>query len=91
VPGKSGFAQLRLESPVVALPHERFIIRSYSPQITIAGGHVLDSNAARHRGREMRQACSRLETLATVDRVDEFSVFVEMGGERGLRHAELVV
>src|SRR5450432_1264588 len=30
-PGASGFAQLRLESPVVALPDERFIIRSYSP------------------------------------------------------------
>jgi len=48
-PGSKGFAQLRLEMPVVAVPFERFIIRSYSPQTTIAGGRVLDSLAAKHR------------------------------------------
>ena len=87
--GKMGFAQLRLESPVVALPFERFIIRSYSPQVTIAGGRILDAHAARHRGREMEQTRSRLETLATGDRVDEFAVFVEMAGERAVRRAEI--
>ena len=88
-PGQTGFAQLRLETPVAALPHERFIIRSYSPQVTIAGGRVLDSHAARHRGREMSLTRSRLETLANGDRVDEFAIFVEMAGERGLRRSEL--
>ncbi|HKC64156.1 MAG TPA: selenocysteine-specific translation elongation factor [Pyrinomonadaceae bacterium] len=89
MPGKSGFAQLRLESPVVALPHERFIIRSYSPQVTIAGGRVIDSQATRHRGREMALVRAHLETLATVDRVDQFAVFVEMAGESGMRRAEI--
>ncbi|HJQ34998.1 MAG TPA: selenocysteine-specific translation elongation factor, partial [Pyrinomonadaceae bacterium] len=37
-PGASGLVQLRLESPVVALPGDRFIVRSYSPQQTVAGG-----------------------------------------------------
>jgi selenocysteine-specific elongation factor len=87
--GGSGFAQLRLESQVVALPHERFIIRSYSPQRTIAGGRILDPHAAKHRGREVRAARSRLETLATGDRMDEFIVFVEMSAERGLRRSEI--
>jgi selenocysteine-specific elongation factor len=50
--GAHGFAQLRLESPVVALPGERFIIRSYSPQRTVAGGRVLDAFALKHRGRD---------------------------------------
>ena len=51
-PGSKGFAQLRLEVPVVAVPFERFIIRSYSPQTTIAGGRVLDPLAVKHRKKD---------------------------------------
>jgi selenocysteine-specific elongation factor len=89
-PGKSGFGQLRLESPVVALPRERFIIRSYSPSLTIAGGSVLDAQAAKHRGREMARGRERLARLVTAERGDEFAVFVEMAGEQGLRRASLL-
>ena len=53
LPGDTGFAQLRFEKPVVALHDERFIIRSYSPAETIAGGLVLDPRATKHRGREL--------------------------------------
>src|ERR1043165_4778188 len=88
-PGRSGFAQLRLESQVIALPHERFIIRSYSPQRTIAGGRILDAHAAKHRGRDVREARSRLEILSTGDSVDELALFVEMAAERGLRRSEI--
>ena len=35
-------ALLRLESPIVAAHRDKFIIRSYSPVITIGGGEVLD-------------------------------------------------
>ena len=48
-PGAKDFAQLRLEIPVVCLPSDRFIIRSYSPQTTIAGGKIIDALAARRR------------------------------------------
>jgi selenocysteine-specific elongation factor len=88
-PGKSGFAQLRLESPVVALPKERFIIRSYSPSLTIAGGRVLDALAVKHRGREIAGARERLAKLLTADRGGEFALFVETAGEQGLRRADL--
>jgi selenocysteine-specific elongation factor len=88
-PGKSGFAQLRLEAPVVALPDERFIIRSYSPQRTIGGGRILDPHATRHRGREAATARARLATLAGADRATQLSVFVETAGERGLRRADI--
>ncbi|MDQ3748230.1 MAG: selenocysteine-specific translation elongation factor, partial [Acidobacteriota bacterium] len=43
-PGEKDFVQLRLETPIVCVPNERFIIRSYSPQITVAGGRVLDNS-----------------------------------------------
>jgi selenocysteine-specific elongation factor len=81
-PGASGFAQLRLESPVVALPHERFIIRSYSPSLTIAGGRILDPFAAKHRGKEFAQARERLRRLMDADRAERFAIYVETAGDQ---------
>src|SRR5262249_32619193 len=41
-PGKNAFARFRLEAPLGALPRDRFVIRSYSPMVTIGGGTLLD-------------------------------------------------
>ncbi|HXD99635.1 MAG TPA: selenocysteine-specific translation elongation factor [Candidatus Acidoferrum sp.] len=41
-PGQSTFARFRLEGRLVALPGDRFVIRSYSPMVTIGGGTLLD-------------------------------------------------
>src|SRR5437764_3583641 len=87
-PGATGLAQLRLESPVVALPGDRFIIRTYSPQRTVAGGEVLDAHAPKHRGRERAAAREKLSALARADRAARLSFFVESAGERGLPRAE---
>lgn len=40
-----GYIQLRFEEPVVALRGDKFIIRSYSPTITIGGGEVIFHSA----------------------------------------------
>ncbi|MBV8207368.1 MAG: selenocysteine-specific translation elongation factor [Acidobacteria bacterium] len=45
--GKSCFARLRLASPIQLLPGDRFIIRQFSPVITIGGGEVLDALSPR--------------------------------------------
>jgi selenocysteine-specific elongation factor len=58
-PGESGFAQLRLEAPVVALPHDRFVIRGSGVIQTLGGGVVLDAHPARHK----RNAPSVIEDL----------------------------
>ncbi|HEV8149177.1 MAG TPA: SelB C-terminal domain-containing protein, partial [Gemmatimonadales bacterium] len=42
VPGGRGMARLALESPLVARGNDRFVLRSYSPLLTIGGGRVLD-------------------------------------------------
>ena len=42
-PGETGLAQLRLADPVALLPADRFILRQFSPVVTIAGGVVLDA------------------------------------------------
>jgi selenocysteine-specific elongation factor len=43
LPGESGFARLKLDRPMVLFPGDRFILRQYSPVITIGGGRVLDA------------------------------------------------
>lgn len=89
-PGESGFAQLRLEAPVVALPTERFIIRSYSPSRTVAGGCVLDSFAMKHRGREAGLQHARLAALADADDAARLAYLVETSGEQGMRRADIM-
>jgi selenocysteine-specific elongation factor len=49
-PGGRGLARLILEAPVVARARDRFVLRSYSPVVTIGGGRVLDPEPPR-RGR----------------------------------------
>jgi len=88
-PGESGLAQLRLEAPVVALPADRFILRTYSPQQTLAGGEVLDAHASRHRGRDRAAARERLSALAAGGEAERLSAFVAAAAERGLRRADL--
>jgi selenocysteine-specific elongation factor len=88
-PGESGFAQLRLEKPVIALHDERFIVRSYSPAETVAGGLVLDPQATKHRGRELAATDRRLRVLMEADRSARLAVFVEASGDRGLRLSDI--
>jgi selenocysteine-specific elongation factor len=46
--GENGFAQLQLAEAVLSLPGDRFIVRQFSPVVTIGGGVVLDNRAVRH-------------------------------------------
>ncbi len=42
-PGQEDFGQLRLSTPVLLVPGDRFIIRQFSPLVTVGGGVVLDA------------------------------------------------
>jgi selenocysteine-specific elongation factor len=46
-PGQSALAHLRLQDPVAVLSGDRFIIRQFSPVVTIGGGLILDPLARR--------------------------------------------
>ncbi|MBS1789764.1 MAG: selenocysteine-specific translation elongation factor [Acidobacteria bacterium] len=89
VPGAECFAQLRLESPTVALPADHFIIRSYSPAMTIGGGCIMDALPRKHKLREGAQVVAQLEKLSAADEVERIALLVEMGGERGMNFTEL--
>src|ERR1700752_3212533 len=42
-PGSEAFVRIRLPEPTLLLPGDRFIIRQFSPVVTIGGGGVLDA------------------------------------------------
>ncbi len=63
-PGASGWAQLALAQPVVALKGDRFILRRPSPGATIGGGVVVDPHPKRRHRRNDATVIPRLETLA---------------------------
>jgi len=48
-PGETAYAQFVLESPTVALPHDRFVVRTFSPLVTIGGGIILDAQPQKHK------------------------------------------
>ncbi|MEJ2080183.1 MAG: SelB C-terminal domain-containing protein, partial [Acidobacteriota bacterium] len=52
-PGETAIVQLRLEEPAVLLPGDPFIVRRYSPLITIGGGVILDNDPPRLRRRQV--------------------------------------
>ena len=86
-PGQSGVVQLRTEAPIVGVLGDRFILRSYSPQITIGGGVILDPFPPKHRARDISAASARLETLSQGDRA--IAVFVASADQHGLRRTDL--
>lgn len=90
-PGSSSFVQLRLESPVATVPGDRFIIRSYSPQMTIAGGVVLDPLAEKYRTKDLETAAAYLSSLETAsgDAARQIAVFIKAAGSRGLDFSDL--
>lgn len=88
-PGASSFAQLRLETPTLALPGDHFIVRAYSPVVTIGGGVVIDALPHKHRLREAAQAASWLEKLDAADEAERIELLIEMAGERGMDQGEI--
>ncbi len=91
--GARDFVQLRLEVPIVCIPNERFILRLYSPQITIAGGKVLDNNAPRHRRKDAASVRQYLHDLtdaeARNDKAKTLRLYLETAHENGLNFNDL--
>lgn len=90
-PGDSGFAQIRLEAPVAMVPGERFIVRSYSPQFTIAGGEVIDNRAAKHRRKDLEAVLQYLSDLHSTlgNPIETVKLIVEKIGPAGLGLTDL--
>ncbi len=90
-PGGDGFVQFRLETSVAITHGDRFIVRNYSPQRTVAGGRVLDPVASRHRRSDLVNMLPDLRQLADAGdgRHDLLEIYVRMARERGTRSSVL--
>jgi selenocysteine-specific elongation factor len=73
--------QLRLESPIVAVAGDRFVIRRYSPAVTIGGGVILDSHLPKLSRRTRREI---LETLSTGSLEQRVELMARLEGLRGI-------
>jgi selenocysteine-specific elongation factor len=79
VPGGSAMIQLILESPTVALPGDRFVIRSFSPLVTIGGGRILDASPKKHK-RFSGQVIEGMERLSGAARDAAEQAFLQAAG-----------
>jgi selenocysteine-specific elongation factor len=82
-PGQSGFAQLRFRQPLLVLPGDRFIIRQFSPVVTIGGGAVIDP-APPVKGVPTGEIVRFLETVARGTPPEVLAARVARRGKRGL-------
>ena len=89
-PGDSAFVQLRLKTPVLLLPGDNFIVRSYSPQITVGGGAVIDPAPPRRR-RRSAQALELLQALDQGEDADKLLLLTQESLLSGLTLEELVI
>ncbi len=92
-PGGSAFVRIRLERPAVLTRGDRFIIRAYSPSITIGGGRVLDPHPPR-AGIRTTTALGRFRRLDGGDDPDGVDnavlTFVAERGRAGLASSALL-
>jgi len=73
-PGEAAHARLVLRRPALLLPGDRFIIRMFSPVVTIGGGVVADIGERRYaRGFDV---AGRLDVLAGADAGRRFSLLL---------------
>lgn len=87
VPGQTALAHLRLQEEMVMVAGERFIVRQFSPVITIGGGVVVDPLARRPLSRDTGRV-TFLETLLDGTRKEIVAAMVERA-PLGLRYEEI--
>ena len=87
-PGETAFAQLRMEEPSLLLPGDRFILRQFSPVVTIGGGAVLDAAPLPRMKRDASQ--SFLKLLANGDQEQTLLARIARRGHDGLSLSQAV-
>jgi selenocysteine-specific elongation factor len=88
-PGEQAFAQLRLAQPALLLPEDRFIVRRFSPVVTIGGGVVLE-NAPARSARKISNYTDYLEQLEDKSGHSVLRARVMIRGTQGLNITEAV-
>ena len=84
--GETAYAQLRLEEPAAVRRGDRFIIRFYSPVITVGGGRIIDALPAKHK-RNKPEVLAGMDILSngTVSEI----IYAKASERRFVRQGEL--
>lgn len=85
--GEEAYVQLRLEEPIAVRRGDRFIIRFYSPIITIGGGQILDAVPEKHK----RNRENVLEGFRTLESGNVSDIFVLKTGGHKFYSKELLL
>jgi len=88
-PGERAFVRLRLEAPAVVVRGDRYILRAYSPPLTIAGGLILDPQPPR-TGIRSAAALERAKRLAFDPSADDRDAAERQAAEVMIDDAGLV-
>ena len=88
--GEEAYLQIRVEEPIVALPGDRFVLRSYSPVFTIGGGEILDAFPLR-RKRLTAEAREELTILERGSPEEKLAWRLFNAGPAGLSLAEMLM
>ncbi|PYQ60154.1 MAG: selenocysteine-specific translation elongation factor, partial [Acidobacteria bacterium] len=86
LPGRGAYVQVRLESPVVAVSGDRFVIRRYSPALTIGGGMIIDAHLPKLRHNTRLEL---LKTLAEGTLAERVELMAKLEGLHGLTIREV--
>jgi selenocysteine-specific elongation factor len=86
-PGDRAYARIVLRQQALVLPGDRFIIRMFSPVVTIGGGVMLDAGSLRYRKTD--NVALRLDVLAGPDTSAKISLLVRESNS-GMSFADLV-
>lgn len=86
--GGESFAQLRLSEPLLLVPGDRFIIRQFSPVVTIGGGVVLDAFPMKRSKKEVR--CEILDATSSPDKLRALKARIFRRDDEGLTLAQAV-
>jgi selenocysteine-specific elongation factor len=87
-PGETAYAQLRLDEPVFCLHGDAFIIRRFSPTITIGGGLILHPNPSKHKSTDL-EALEALRKLDGSDIKEKIPVLLSVAAKRAIDLKEL--
>jgi selenocysteine-specific elongation factor len=86
-PGDSAWARVVLRDPVLLLPGDRFVVRKFSPVVTIGGGVVVDISGRRYRTGD--DAVARLAILMRGDLKARVELMVGEHAD-GIAESELI-
>jgi selenocysteine-specific elongation factor len=90
LPGEEVFAQVHLEEPTVAASQDRYVLRSYSPVLTIGGGMILDTLPAKHK-RHRPQVLEQLTILRDGTAAQALEVHLYRAAYAGLKWSDFLL